>query len=165
LEIRRQARNIQHLFVFSYEKSYHEIIDKTHAKIGKIKAKIEERQTRIARLRKEYSIDDGALIQLLTEARKNAANHAANNMYSYSSTSNAPVGSGNRMEERTIGAGAVNDLLTENDFIESEKDQVKRLELVARNLGPITRFASGDGTKYEQTHFDLSTDELEFLGF
>ncbi len=156
-----QPRNIEHLFQnFTYQKPAAEIIEKSAAKIVSIKAKIEERAKRVAALRVEYGIDDAALVQLLTAARKNAQAH----VYNYI-TSAVGAGGESRMEEKAIGAGVVNNLLTENDFIESEKDQVTRLEMIVRNLKPIPRYAEGNGAFIPPEDFTLSYDELKFLGF
>lgn len=151
------AKMIDHLFRFTYQKSAAEIIEKMRTKIDKVKDKIEERQRRLADLRREHAIDDAALIQLLTAARKNV------NAQSYSYTSNVSATS-RGMEERTIGAGVVNNLLTENDFIESERDAVKRMEMIVRNLKPIPHYASS-GTPLPEQEFELGQEELEYLGF
>lgn len=148
------------MFGFVYEKTSSAIIEKATAKATSLKAKIEERQAQIAALRKEHGIDDAALVQLLTAARQQQRNAAVN----YSYTSNAAAGGGAKMEERTIGAGVVNHLLTENDFIETDKESVKKLELVVRNLRPLTRYAN-NGTAYTVDEFRLSDEEIRFLGF
>ena len=155
-----QPRNIEHLFQnFTYQKPAAEIIVKANEKIISVKAKIEDRAKRVAALRAEYGIDDAALVQLLTAARKNSQAH----VYSY--TTSATGGGEGRMEEKAIGAGVVNNLLTENDFIESEKDQVTRLEMIARNLKPIPRYAEGNGAVIPPEDFSLTYEELKFLGF
>ena len=156
------AKNIDHMFhdlVFS--KPSEEIVEASKKKVISLKAKIEERQRRIGELRKEYGIDDAALVQLLTAARKQA-----NAMqFTYSTVSNTKVSAGDKMEERTIGAGVVNNLLTENDFIEAERDQVATLERIIRNLKPQPRFATGDGTRLPDAEFSLTAAELDYLGF
>lgn len=153
------AKTIDHMFNFTYRKSSHEIIAKMETKILIVQAKIEDRVQRVAALRAEYGIDDAALVQLLTAARKQAG------AMKFSYTSNSSVrGGASEMQERTIGAGAVNNLLTESDFIESERDQVTRMKLVVRNLQPIPAFAA-NGTPLPDTGFQLSDDEIEYLGF
>lgn len=147
------------MFNFSFEKTAEEIKVRANEKITALNAKIEERQRRIATLRSEHSIDDAALVQLLTAARRQA--HATS--YSYSS-SNASVG-GSKMEERTIGAGVVNNLLTESDFIEADRANVKQLGAIVRNLRPLERSTTTTGAKYQDNAFRLTYEELEFLGF
>lgn len=155
------ARNIDHMFHgLTFTKPAIEIACAAQAKVKTLKAKVEERQRRINDLRAEYDIDDAALIQLLQAARKQdkALAHFA---YSTSKMS----GGKKELEERTVGAGVVNNLLTENDFIEAERDQIKTLERIARNLKPIPRFASGNGAELPPEEFKLLHEELEYLGF
>ena len=47
----------------------------------------------------------------------------------------------------------------------AEKDQVERLELIARNLKPIVRYASGNGAEIPAEECTLSYEELKYLGF
>lgn len=148
-----------HMFSFSYEKTTAEIKAKATEKIASLQKKIEERQVRISRLREEYSIDDAALVQLLTAARRQAGAER----FTYSSNSRADDGT-NRMEEKTIGAGVVNNLLTESDFVEQEKADVKKLNTIVRNLRPLPRITQ-NGNNYSEDSFSLSYEELEFLGF
>jgi len=145
------------MFSFKFEKNASEIAEKAKAKTLALKAKIEERQRRIAELREAHGIDDAALVDLLTQARRN------DRAVTFQYTSNAPANK-KGPEERTIGAGVVNNLLTENDFIEADKASVKRLEILGRNLRPLSRITS-NGTRYEENGFPLSYEELEFLGF
>lgn len=157
-----RAQTLDHMFHnLSFQKSADEITLKADEKVTALKAKIEERIKRVAKIREEYGIDDTALIQILTEARKQAQNPRQDKM-SYSFTNSAPEGQ--KMEEKTIGAGAVNNLLTENDFIEAEKDQVARLELISRNLKPIHHYAE-NGAPYKDQYFTLGYEELKYLGF
>jgi len=155
-----RVQNIDmHFQGLAYHKTSEEILTKAKAKITQLNAKIEERQKRIADLRKEHGIDDAALVQLLTAARKNQ--NALN--YSYK-TSMGNAGIKGMDEERTIGAGLVNNLLTENDFVEGEKDQVAKLSLIVRNLRPVARFGNG-GMAYTDDSFPMSNEDLTYLGF
>lgn len=153
--------NIDNMFHgLSYYKKADEIVEKCKIKIVTIEKKIEERKGRIKALRTEHSIDDGALIQLLNAARRAQANRLETQSFTYNPSNNK----GSMGEEKSIAAGVVNNLLTEGDFVESEKAQVNDLELIVRNLKTIPRFAS-DGTQLPDGGFQLSTDTLEFLGF
>lgn len=156
-----RAQNIDHMFgSLTFTKSADEIKAKATIKIDKIKAKIEERLKRISDLRAEHGIDDAALVQLLQAARKQQGAM----QFSYS-TSNVQTGGNAKMEERTIGAGAVNFLMTEHDHVEAERDSVKTLENIVRNLKPIARYSSDTGARIPDAEFVLSTDEIEYLGF
>jgi len=155
---RMMPDDVGHMFNFRFEKTAQEIKGKAAPKIAALEAKIIERAGRIAKMREEHGIDDAAYVQLLTAARKQTQQ-----TYRYMS-SNSPVGDKGKMEERTIGAGVVNFLMTESDFIESEKDSVKRLKAIVANLRPLSRITS-TGTKYEEDSFVLSFAEMEYLGF
>ncbi len=157
-----QPMTLASMFDFTYEKFAHEIREKLEAKIKKVEDKVAERRKRVADLREEHGIDDAALVQLLQAARKNAS--ARHYTYSTSKMSNVSVGSGPQEEERTIASGVVNNLLTENDFIEAERDQIRRMNLIARNLRPVPAYAE-NGTPLPERGFSLSYEELEFLEF
>lgn len=156
--------DVTHMFSsFSYYKTIDEIREKINQKLIKMKEKIAERETRVLNLRKEYQIDDAALAQLLIASRQQAKSGTLHyKLSNYESSSSDDPNS--EVEERVIGAGVVNNLLTENDFIESEKIAVKRLEFINRNLRPIVKF-SPEGNAYEVNSFALTPEECEFLAF
>lgn len=155
------ARTIDHMFgSFEFRKSTEEIKKASLTKIEKLKAKITERERRIAALRKEHDIEDSDLIQLLKAARKNAAAQT----YTYSKSMSSTQAGQRMTEERIIGAGVVNNLLTESDFIEAELDQIKVLERIIRNLNPLMKF-SENGSTYTVSHFKLTPEELDYLEF
>ncbi len=155
---------------FTYEKSSAEIKEKAKAKIAALEAKVKEREARVARIRAEYEITDQALVDILTQAR--GAQRDNNRMsYSYKTSLGNGVTTAQTAqgpEERTIGAGTINNMLTENDFIESERKQVKRLELIVRNLKDLpdanVRVVSPGETRPLRGP-SLREDELEYLGF
>jgi len=155
-----RALDINHLFgKLTFTKSASEIIEFARRKTIKVNAKIHEREKRVQKLRDEYRIDDAALIQLLTAARNNV--QAMSFTYSMS---NLPIKDKTETGECEIAAGVVNNILTENDFIKSEKNQVKTLDRIIRNLKPIEEYTS-DGTKLPDSEFVLTTKELDYLGF
>lgn len=155
-----RATSITNMFHgFTYPKTTEEIKTAVKAKVEKLKAKIEERTERVANLRKEYDITDSDLVQLLTAARKQQGAQA----YTYSKGSVSDNGQA-QMEEKTIGAGVVNNLLTEQDFIEAERDQVSTLELIVRNLKAQTMVQNGVIVG-PVDQFMLSQEELRYLGF
>lgn len=157
------AQTISHMFgSFTFKKSADEIIDKATAKTAALKSKIEERKRRVADLRAEYGIDDAALVQLLQAARRQ--NNAMRYSYSSSMANNAGIDGAAQTEERTIGAGVVNNLMTENDFISAEGEQIDRLAFIIRNLKPIPRYAD-NGAEIPPDGFELSYEEMHYLGF
>jgi len=151
-----QVQRVDNMFSFTFQKSSAEIVEKAKAKADSIRTKIGERERRIAKVRTEYKINDAAIIELLQRARSAAGNAMAN----YSTSVRDEEG---HIEEVTIGAGVINLLLTENDFIEGEKAQVERLDTIAKHLTDVTIIQNG--TAVIQRHHPLSYAELKFLGF
>lgn len=163
-----KIQDIGHLFRFTYSKSSTEIVDKMKAKVIALRQKINERMERVAKVRAEYKITDAVLVDLLQQARAAARRDAdMGNKMSYSTKrdpGHAEIGAGNEGEDGedlVIGAGVVNGLLTENDFIERETSQVAKLALIIRNLKDEERDWS-DGRK---VGWSLNEDELTYLGF
>ncbi len=148
---------------FTYEKSSVEIKEKAKVKIATLEDKIKEREARVTRIRTEYEITDQALVDIMTQAR--SAQQRDKMSFSYKTTHNATA---QGPEERTIGAGTINNLLTENDFIEAERKQVKRLQLIVRNLKDLpdqnVRVVTPGETRPLRGP-TLREDELEYLGF
>lgn len=149
---------VEHMFSFVFEKPSAEIVEKAKIKADCLRSKIEERQIRIAKLREEYKVTDAILVDLLTQARNAQRRGEAKMSYSVQNTA---ARTGGINDEVVIGAGVVNNLLTESDFIEAEKTQVKRLDLIIRNLRDLPRERN---STMERGHV-LSYEELEYLGF
>ena len=154
---------------FTYEKPSVEIKEKAKAKIADLEDKIKDREARVARIRQEYGITDQALVDILTQARSAQRDNRTSFTYKTSlgnGVTTAQTAQG--PEERTIAAGTINNLLTENDFIEAERKQVKRLQLIVRNLkdlpDPNVRVVSPGETRPLRGP-SLREDELEYLGF
>jgi hypothetical protein len=155
-----QARNCDHLFQrFTFQKTTTEIIDKAKAKISQLQSKMEERQSRIRDLRESYKISDAAFVDILGKMRENMQKGGFVQNYSTSSTDNH----GNT-REITVGAGVVNHLLTENDYITAERESVERLTFIVNNLRD-GQHTSDTGTKYTDQWHTLSFAELEYLEF
>lgn len=155
------APSSQNLLRFPYAKSVDEIQDASLRKIAALKAKIIEREARIVRLRTEFNVSDADMIQLLSQA----AQEAVSNLRTNATMSYTIGGGSNGGEVRIVGAGLVQNLLTERQLIEQERESVTKLEFVLRNLRPITRHATNSGAAYVIDQFDLSESDLEFLGF
>ena len=145
---------------FNYVKSSEEIKEKAREKISLLQSKIAERELRLAKTRAEYEIDDAMMLVLLTQARKDAKarEEGFRNSYSVSKTGASQEGRGSD-EVVTIGAGVVNMLFTESDFIEAEKGEIKKLTLIVRNLKDLE-----DSNGKVRGH-TLQQHELEYLGF
>ena len=146
---------------FAYSKSYLEIREAATHKITALEAKVAEREARIVRIRKEFDITDTDMIQLLSQA----AQDAVSNMRSTATMSYSIGGGTNGGEVRIVGAGVVQNILTERQLVEQEKDDGVRLKLILRNLLPLTRYSATTGEAYQIEYFDLSEADLTFLGF
>jgi hypothetical protein len=146
---------------FSYEKTLDEIKEAMTKKIAALRSKVIDRESRIVRIREEFSISDADMIDLLAQAAHEAVSNRAVKMSYNIQATNAPGGDGGT---RIIQAGVVQNLLTEKTLIEQERESVEQLERIVRNLVPVTHHAH-DGTVYMQTSWTLNENELEFLGF
>lgn len=143
---------------FSFQKSSGEILAKAAAKVESLTLKIAEREARIVRLRKEFEITDQDMIKLLSQAAQDALSNAR-------VTTTMSYNIGTQDEVRVVAAGVVQNLLTERQLIEQEKDSVEKLQMISRNLRPLVAYASQTGERYEVDSFNLSETDLEFLGF
>ena len=151
-----QVQNISHMFSLNFELTTQELKDACTRKEREIRAKIEEREGRVTRVRSEYKITDAVLVDLLTQAR--AANKRNDAMTNY--TSNAQiVNNEGEFTMVTVGAGVVNMLMTERDFIDGERSQADKLALIARSLRNFT-----DDRGIARSSHRVSYEELRFLG-
>ncbi len=155
-----KPQEIQGLFRFNYERSSEEICSKMTKKVIELKAKVEERRKRIAGIRSEYKISDAMIIDLLSKARRAMQQ---NNMMVVNYSTTAVDQDENGMErEVVVGAGVINGLLTESDFIEAEEAAIDKLTLISRNLRDLTEH---EGGRSYTTGHRLSEAELRYLGF
>ncbi len=119
-----------------------EVAEKARAKISVVTAKVAEREKRMAEVCAENSLSPSDLFALAQAGGE----HAGTGSYrSYGGSAyTAPV--------RDLPAGLVSSLVTESEQIESERQQLRTLELLARNVD--------QGALHE-----ISFAELEYLGF
>lgn len=143
---------------FKYEKSSASIKYAAETKVERIASKIKERELRITKVREEYGITDTVLIDLLNQARGQAAASLERMTYSYTNARTTDDGS-IVQEQAVIGAGVVSMLMTERDAISAEKDQVTKLNLIVRNLEDLR-----DEHGVLRGH-ELTSEELVYLGF
>ena len=157
-----RVEDIHRLFNFTFEKSSKDIVAAANRKTEALLAKIGEREERVRRIRAEYRITDAALIDILTQARAALQRNDALAMNYSAKNSSIPSqpGGAEADETITIGAGVVNHLLTEQDYIEGERAQVTRLGFMIRNLQDLPTGFEGAIRGHK-----LSYDELQFLGF
>lgn len=146
------------MFHFRYVKSSDEIIAKMRTKVTALRNKVEERKVRIKNLRTEYKITDAIYASLLEQAREAQKKNDMAKM-SYTVKNDTPTKGMQENDELVIGAGVVNHLLTEQDFVKSEEAQADRLDLICRNLRDTKN------EKGELVGHELGEAELTYLGF
>jgi hypothetical protein len=121
-----------------------EIAEKARAKVVVVAARIKEREGRMAAVCAEHSLSAADLFALAQSGGEHAGTGGYRGGYGGGSAYKAPV--------RDLPAGVVSSLVTESEQIESERQQVRTLELLARNID--------QGASHE-----ISFAELEYLGF
>jgi predicted ATP-grasp superfamily ATP-dependent carboligase len=151
-----QVQDITRMFSFTFEKTTKELIEACSKKEHDLRSKIEERVVRIRKMRDDHKITDAVLLDIQNQMRAQAKQGLERQSY----TSNAVSNSGGHAEEVVVGAGVINFLLTEQDFIDGEKASADRMALIARNLRDVI---AADGTP-RYTH-KVGYEELRFLGF
>lgn len=140
--------HIEHMFgQLKFTKLGSEIKAKAEAKAVQVSAKIKERQVRISTVCEKYNITPADLFAL---AQMYAGNRGR---IEYKSTvlSDGSEDEGPKFRA-DIPAGKIAEIGQESSLIESEKNQLEKLNLIARNIDP--------GVQHQ-----LSYDELKYLGF
>jgi hypothetical protein len=120
-----------------------EIAEKARGKTKVIIAQMTQREERIAAVCAEHSLSPADLFALAQAG----ADHAGTGSYC-----GGRGGSAYKAPVRDLPAGVVSSLVTESEQIESERQQVRTLELLARNIDT------------SNSH-EISFAELEYLGF
>ncbi len=168
-------RNSNYMFhaVKYNEKTTPQVREKMNAKVGFLIGKIEEREMRIVKTLKDNDISREQYLELQAEYLRDQAKGIQRQ--AYSNYSNAPAGGSRNggekdkgeLSERVITAGVLASLQAEAANISSERDEVKKMKLILRNLtdnvfGKDPR--DGQVIEIQATH-TLSDDELEYLAF
>jgi hypothetical protein len=125
-------------------KTGNEIAEKARARLVVIAAKIAEREARMAEVCSQYSLSAADLFALAQSAGEHAGTGGYRGGYGGGNAYKAPV--------RDLPAGVVSSLITESEQVESERQQIRTLELLARNIDP-------------NAEHEISFAELEYLGF
>lgn len=156
-----QVQRIDGMFhSFNYIKSSAEIVRKMSDKIDALEAKVKERKQRVASIREDNHITDAVYIDLLEQARDALKKNDGRQFYSVTNAISKGDSRGVVQEEEVrIGAGVVNFLFTETDFIKNEEAQALRLKLICRNLVDLP---TEEGVLKGHT---LSEEELKYLEF
>jgi hypothetical protein len=138
--------------------------ERMRAKITALGAKIEERRGRVTKLMEEHNITSEMLADMVIQYMKDQERGTARMSYS---NSGAAVGPDLRSKtEVVVPAGAVANIVTEKNLIESESEEAKRMTLIVRNLRdtlPAVDEKTGLLVERAVTQ-SLSDEEIEYLG-
>ncbi|MFY1827195.1 hypothetical protein ACN47A_14845 [Myxococcus fulvus] len=124
-------------------------------KVKELVARIEDREGRMRRIRAEYQIDSERLAALVIQFQNKKSEFV-----SYQNQGGAP-------SEAIVPAGVIANLIKESEMIDSERGQIRKLELVLRNLPDSELYnhpETGEVLSRQPLH-QLTDDELEYLGF
>lgn len=122
-------------------------------KIEEVQELSKTREARILKLREEYEIDAELLARLVMQFQRDEENGTVN----YN----------NQPGKTTIPAGVIANIIREQEMIDSEREQVRKLELVLRNLRDTEFYFAVDTGEHRERPciHELSDHELEYLGF
>ena len=133
-------------------------------KVQNVKAKIEERKVRIAKIREENSITDAMLSDMVIQYMQDQQRGQQRVSYSNSAQPNPQK----KQEDGTVvvPAGVIANIITEKGLIESESSEVKKMTLILRNLRDTLPHVGDNGLLVERPAVHTLTDEeIEYLGF
>jgi hypothetical protein len=142
-----------------------QIREAMNRKVEAVRAKIEERRGRIDKITRENEITPEALSDLIVQYSQDQRRGGGAKM-SYS-IPNSNTSSGNRTKETVVPAGVIANLVTEKELVTSETAEVKRLDLILRNLKddqPFVDEKTGELRSRAVIH-TLDDAEIEYLGF
>lgn len=140
------------------------IREKMEAKIRALASKVEERRGRVAKLMAEHGITSEMLSDMVIQYMKDQERGQSRMNYS-----NAGSASGPDLRPKTevvVPAGAVSNIVTEKNLIESETEEAKRMVLIVRNLrDTLPAVDDKTGALVERAVVQtLTDDEIEYLG-
>ncbi|MCP3169206.1 hypothetical protein [Myxococcus qinghaiensis] len=124
-------------------------------KVEELEKRIAEREGRLQRIRDEYQIDPERLATLVIQYQNKESDFV-----SYQAQGGSP-------RDTVVPAGVIANIIREREMIDSERSQIRKLELVLRNL-PESELYNDPRTgevKSRQPLHQLTDDELEYLGF
>lgn len=133
-------------------------------KVAAVRVKIEERQGRIRKIQADNDITSEMATDLVLQYMQDQQRGQQRMMYSNSvrsqNTNEAP-------KEINVPAGVISNLVTEKSLIEQEMAEVKRMDLIIRNLKDEMYYnhpETGVVGKRQAIH-TLSDSDMEYLGF
>ncbi len=134
------------------QKTTAELRTALQAKIERIAQLIKDRTSRVERICREFEITDQELTNLVLQ---------------YKDDDEKFISFEAQTSSRVVPAGAIANIIQEKKMSKSERSQLRKLELVERNLKETELYAhpqTGEIHTRECIH-ELSDEELEYLGF
>jgi hypothetical protein len=122
-------------------------------KVQEIKTLSQTREGRILKLREDYEIDAELLSRLVIQFHRNETSGSVN--YNH------------QPGKSIIPAGVIANIIREQEMIDSERDQLRKLDLVIRNMRDTEFYFADDTGEHRERAciHELSDYELEYLGF
>lgn len=138
------------------KKTSQELREAMQRKVVSLREHIEQREQRIRRIRAEYAIDADLLARLVIQFQ---GQNQGGSVVNYNTQ-----GEG---RDTLIPAGVIANIIREQEMIDSEHKQIRKLELILRNLRDTEPYndASTGETRSRSCIHTLGDEELEFLGF
>ncbi|RKH88742.1 hypothetical protein D7Y21_13540 [Corallococcus sp. AB045] len=132
-----------------------ELREALQKKVRELVARVEEREGRLKRIREEYQINAERLAALVIQYQNRDSNFV-----SYQSQNGAS-------QTSIVPAGVIANLISESEMIDSERGQIRKVELVLRNLPDAELYHEPrtGAVRSRQPLHQLTDDELEYLGF
>lgn len=126
------------------------------AKIEEVNAHIVERKRRLKRIKEDHALSSERLAHLVSTFQRDSNSYMSN----YNNQ-------GQEEGEQIIPAGVIANIVNEYEMIDNEQLQIRRMELVSRNLldkEPYFNDHTGEHGIRSCIHI-LEDEELEYLGF
>lgn len=145
-----------------------QLTEAMNRKVSNINAKIAERKVRITKITKEHKITDAMLGDFILQYMRDREQGRTSVSYSNSIQPAKPVNSKAAVtpEGVIVPAGVIANLVTEKELIENETMEVKRLELILRNLKDTEHYVTAKGKLSQRAVVHtLTDDEITYLGF
>lgn len=134
-------------------KSSEEIRAALTRRIEEVTSFVQRREQRIAKLRADYNINAEQLVQLIMRFERKGSEGFVN--YNH------------QPGEQTIPVGVIKNIISEQEMIENEQQQLKKMNLIQRNLRDTELYHTEDTgeTRERRCIHYLDDADLEYLGF
>ena len=138
-------------------KSSEELRESMTRKIAELRDRIAQREARLLRLREEYQLSPERLAELVMRYQHEGDRSSYTSYQSQGGEGDQPL----------VPAGVIANITRERAMIDSEREQIQKLELILRNLKetePYYHPETGEHGTRACIH-TLEDEELEYLGY